>query len=78
MPLERRLSRMMFGPQETVVLRQLCFTPGKMFQPGQYLAEQLPDVAYEMGLVDKLSPQAEAKIKQASRLATEAGSDESC
>jgi hypothetical protein len=46
----------MFLPAETVQLRQMCFTPGKVFQPGRYLAGELPDVAFEMGLVNKLPP----------------------
>ncbi len=56
MPLERRLSRLMFLDTETVELRQLCFTPGRVFEPGTYLAGELPDIAFEMGLVDKLPP----------------------
>ncbi|MBD1858343.1 MULTISPECIES: hypothetical protein [Leptolyngbya] len=56
MGIERRLSRTMFLAAETVQLRQMCFTPGKVFQPGRYLAGELPDVAFEMGLVDKLPP----------------------
>lgn len=56
MPLERRLSRAMFLSSEVVELRQLCFTPGRIFEPGQYLAGELPDTAFEMGLVDKLPP----------------------
>lgn len=56
MGIERRLSRTMFLPAETVQLRQMCFTPGKVFQPGHYLAGDLPDVAFEMGLVDRLPP----------------------
>jgi hypothetical protein len=46
----------MFLQEEVVQLRQLCFTPGKVFQPGQYIAGDLPDVAFEMGLVEKLPP----------------------
>jgi hypothetical protein len=56
MPLERRLSREMFLSSEVVELRQLCFTPGRVFEPGTYLAGELPDSAFEMGLVDKLPP----------------------
>jgi hypothetical protein len=56
MGIERRMSREMFLPGEVVQLRQLCFTPGKVFQPGRYIAGELPDVAFEMGLVDKLPP----------------------
>lgn len=56
MGIERRMSRTMFLPAETVQLRQVCFTPGKVYQPGRYIAGELPDVAFEMGLVDKLPP----------------------
>lgn len=56
MGIERRMSRAMFLPAETVQLRQTCFTPGKVYQPGRYIAGELPDVAFEMGLVDKLPP----------------------
>lgn len=56
MPLERRLSRDMFAPGELVELRQVCFTPGRLFQPGRYIVGDLPDTAFEMGLVDKLPP----------------------
>lgn len=27
-----------------------------MFEPGKYIAGELPDIAFEMGLVDKLPP----------------------
>lgn len=56
MGIERRLSRAMFLSTEIVELRQLCFTPGRLFEPGKYLAGELPDTAFEMGLVDKLPP----------------------
>jgi hypothetical protein len=56
MAIERRMSRSMFLPGEVVQLRQMCFTPGKMFQPGKYIAGELPDVAFDMGLVDRLPP----------------------
>lgn len=56
MPLERRLSRAMFLSTEIVELRQPCFTPGRVFEPGKYIAGDLPDTAFEMGLVDKLPP----------------------
>lgn len=56
MALERRLSRTMFLETEIVVLRQICMTPGRLFEPGKYIAGELPDVAFEMGLVDKLPP----------------------
>ncbi len=56
MAIERRMSRMMFLPGEEVVLRQMCFTPGRVFQPGKYITGDLPDVAFDMGLVDRLPP----------------------
>ena len=56
MGLERRLFRGMFDAGEVVELRQTCFTPGRVYQPGKYIAVELPDVAFEMGLVDKLPP----------------------
>jgi len=56
MAIERRISRMMFLPGEEVVLRQVCFTPGRVFQPGKYITGDLPDVAFDMGLVDRLPP----------------------
>jgi hypothetical protein len=56
MGLEKRMFRGMFAPGEVVQLRQMCFTPGKMFQPGKYIAGELPDIAFEMGLVDRLPP----------------------
>ncbi|MBE9137922.1 hypothetical protein IQ254_12080 [Nodosilinea sp. LEGE 07088] len=56
MALERRLSRTMFLNTEIVELRQMCFTPGRVFEPGKYLAGELPDTAFEMGLVEKLPP----------------------
>jgi hypothetical protein len=54
MAIERRMSRLMFLPGEEVQLRQMCFTPGKLYQPGKYIAGELPDVAFDMGLVDRL------------------------
>ncbi len=56
MGLERRLSRTMFLNTELVELRQMCFTPGRVFEPGKYLAGELPDTAFDMGLVEKLPP----------------------
>lgn len=56
MGLERKMWRGMFNPGEVVELKQICFTPSKMFQPGKYIAGDLPDVAFEMGLVDRLPP----------------------
>ena len=56
MSLERRMSRDMFASGELVELRQPCFTMGRFFEPGKYLVGELPDTAFEMGLVDKLPP----------------------
>ena len=56
MALERRLSRAMFEATEMVELRQICFTPGRVFEPGKYITGDLPDVAFTMGLVEKLPP----------------------
>ena len=56
MALERRLSRAMFEATEIVELRQICFTPGRVFEPGKYVTGDLPDVAFTMGLVEKLPP----------------------
>lgn len=56
MGIERRMSRAMFAQTEIVELRQMCFTPGRMFEPGKYIAGELPDIAFEMGLVEKLPP----------------------
>ena len=56
MAIERRLSRSMFLNTEIVELRQSCFTPGRVFEPGKYIAGELPDTAFEMGLVEKLPP----------------------
>lgn len=56
MGIERRMSRAMFAQMEIVELRQTCFTPGRMFEPGKYIAGELPDIAFEMGLVEKLPP----------------------
>lgn len=54
MPLERRMSRDIFAPGEIVELKQMCLTPSKMFAPGKYKVDDLPDTAFEMGLVEKL------------------------
>lgn len=56
MGVERRMFRGAFLPDEVVELRQMCFTPGRVFEPGKYLAGELPDLAFDMGLVDKLPP----------------------
>jgi len=56
MGLERKMWRGMFTPGEVVELRQMCFTPGRVFEPGKYIAGELPDIAFEMGLVEQLPP----------------------
>jgi hypothetical protein len=56
MGLERKMFRGMFSPSEVVRLKQPCFTPGRLFEPGNYNAADLPDVAFDMGLVDPLPP----------------------
>ncbi|MEG4109652.1 hypothetical protein [Microcoleus sp. S13_C5] len=56
MGLERKMFRGMFSPGEVVRLKQPCFTPGRLFEPGKYNADELPDIAFEMGLVDHLPP----------------------
>ncbi|MEL7038631.1 MAG: hypothetical protein AAFO04_23905 [Cyanobacteria bacterium J06592_8] len=56
MGLERRLFRGMFEAGEVVELRQICFTPSRVYQPGKYIAGDLPDIAFDMGLVEKLPP----------------------
>ena len=56
MPLERRMSREMFLPGQEVVLKQYCFTSGRVFEPGKYIVGDLPDIAFEMGLVEQLPP----------------------
>ena len=56
MSIERRMFRGAFLPDEVVELRQMCLTPGRIFEPGKYLAGELPDMAFEMGLVDHLPP----------------------
>jgi hypothetical protein len=56
MAIERRLSREMFAESAIVELRQVCMTPSGLFEPGKYLVGQLPDAAFEMGLVEALPP----------------------
>ncbi|HBB34923.1 MAG TPA: hypothetical protein DDZ80_06790 [Cyanobacteria bacterium UBA8803] len=56
MGIERRMWRGMFTPGELVQLKQMCLTPGKIFQPGKYIVGDLPDVAFEMGLVESIPP----------------------
>ena len=56
MSIEHRQYRQTFLPTEVVILRQTCFTSGQVFEPGKYIAGNLPNVAFEMGLVDRLPP----------------------
>ena len=56
MGLEQRMDRSMFPADEWVMLKSHCFTPGKLFEPGKYLAGELPDTAFTMGLVEALPP----------------------
>ncbi len=56
MGIEHRQYRSTFLPTEVVELRQICFTAGRMFEPGKYIAGDLPSIAFEMGLVDRLPP----------------------
>ncbi|MBF2002613.1 MAG: hypothetical protein IGS38_18050 [Synechococcales cyanobacterium M58_A2018_015] len=56
MSIEHRLCRSAFLPTEVVQLRQICFTPGRVFEPGRYIAGDLPAIAFEMGLVERLPP----------------------
>jgi len=56
MGLERKMFRGMFLPSEVVQLKQPCFTPGRLFEPGKYNVADLPDIAFDMGLVDHLPP----------------------
>lgn len=56
MGLERKMFRGMFAPSEVVQLKQPCFTPSGLFEPGKYQVADLPDIAFEMGLVEHLPP----------------------
>ncbi len=56
MSMEYRQYRRSFLPTELVQLRQVCLTPGRLFEPGKYIAGDLPDIAFELGLVDGLPP----------------------
>jgi hypothetical protein len=38
-------------PNQIVFLTQFVFTPNHVFTPGNYPVEELPDSAFEMGLV---------------------------
>ncbi len=64
MGIEKRLSRAIFAPNEIVELRQTCFTSTQMFAPGTYPVEQLPDIAFEMGLVEPLRPSQNKDAKE--------------
>ncbi len=55
MAIESRRFRGIFAPTEIVELKQICLTPSRVFQPGKYTVEDLPDIAFEMGLVRKAS-----------------------
>jgi hypothetical protein len=56
MTLEWQINRSTFLPNEVVELRHICFTPGRIFEPGKYIAGDLPDIAFELGLVEILPP----------------------
>lgn len=56
MGIERKMFRGMFAPSEVVQLKEYCFTAVRVFPPGNYPANELPDTAFEMGLVEKLPP----------------------
>jgi hypothetical protein len=56
MNIEHRQYRRSFLPTELVELRQICLTPGRLFEPGKYIAGDLPDIAFELGLVESLPP----------------------
>lgn len=56
MAIERRMARDMFNENAIVELRQTCMTASGLFEPGKYLVGQLPDVAFEMGLVTAIPP----------------------
>jgi hypothetical protein len=78
MGLERRMSRQSFLMEEVVELRQMCFTPGQIFQPGHYLAGELPDIAFDMGLVEALpAPPVRGKNAEYDKKPSSDSSDES-
>lgn len=76
MAIERRLARDMFNENAIVELRQVCMTPSGLFEPGKYLVGQLPDAAFEMGLVEALPPVRgkSENIDPTSRLSSDSGS----
>ncbi len=41
-------------PHQIVYLKQFVFTPNHVFIPGNYPVEELPDSAFEMGLVGSI------------------------
>jgi hypothetical protein len=57
MGIERQIGRALFHATELVELKQMCFTPGRIFAPGRYRAEELPDTAFDMGLVQAIGQQ---------------------
>lgn len=59
MAIERKRFRGIFSPTEIVKLKQVCFTPNRVFQPGNYPAADLPDIAFDMGFVEALPPSQE-------------------
>ena len=58
-----RQYRHSFLPTEVVQLRQVCLTAGRLFEPGKYIAGELPDIAFELGLVESL-PSVRGKNEQ--------------
>jgi hypothetical protein len=42
------------NPHQIVYLKQFVFTPNHVFIPGNYPVEELPDSAFEMGLVGSI------------------------
>lgn len=54
MGIERKYVRSLFEPGEMVELRQICLTAGRVFPPGKYIVGELPEIAFELGLVDRL------------------------
>jgi hypothetical protein len=45
------LHRSACNPQQVVYLKDYCFTTNQIFPPGEYQVSQLPDIAFNMGLV---------------------------
>ena len=54
MNIEHQYGRHIFDLGEIVELRQMCLTAGKVFPPGKYIVGELPEIAFELGLVDRL------------------------